>query len=60
MLYLVLALSLSGGVVDRPSTHITATPPRQGQVKLAENSIGIAPLQVAEGGVGVPPRQVAV
>ena len=60
MLYLVLALSLSGGLVDRPSTHITATPPRQHQVKLADGSVGIPPTQVAEGGVGVPPRtQVA-
>ncbi len=47
MLCLVLALSLSGGVADRPSTDITATPPAQGQV------------QVAEGATGVPPRTAA-
>ena len=55
MLWLVLALSLSGGVAVRSSTEIATTSPQQ----LTEGSVGIPPRTVAEGSVGIPPRNVA-
>jgi hypothetical protein len=60
MIWLGLALSLSGGVADRPDTQMTVATAGSGQVQVADGTVGIPPRRsslVADGTVGIPPRR---